>query len=220
MLGERYRDAMTFAARLHEGQSRKGTTVVYLSHLLAVSALVLENGGDEDEAIAALLHDALEDQGDDYVSDGAAEPRHGRPALCRDIELRYGPRVLEIVRACTDDEDFAKPANGERGTTEQWRRRKAAYIDHVRGESDTGTLRVSCADKLHNARTILGDYEEQGDAIWERFRARTRENQEWYYGALASLFAEKAEQHADAGLKRLSRDLSRAVDRIRSRSFC
>jgi (p)ppGpp synthase/HD superfamily hydrolase len=217
MLGERYPDALLFATRLHDGQSRKGTSIVYLSHLLAVSSLVLENGGDEPEAIAALLHDALEDQGDDYESEHPAEPLRGRAALRRDIELRYGARVLEIVRACTDDEDFAKPAMGDPGSSAQWRERKAAYLDHLRGESDPGILRVSCADKLHNARSILADYEEQGDTLWQRFRARTRENQEWYYGALAETFAAQASEHGDPGLRRLSRELSRVVDRIRER---
>jgi (p)ppGpp synthase/HD superfamily hydrolase len=106
MLSDRYKDALLFAARLHDRQTRKGTQVAYLTHLMSVSALVMENGGDEEQGIAALLHDALEDQGKDYASEYFLEPRRGRAALKRDIELKYGARVLAIVIGCTDDEDF------------------------------------------------------------------------------------------------------------------
>src|SRR5882672_329108 len=147
-LSNRYKDAITFAARLHDHQTRKGTEVAYLTHLMSVSALVMENGGDEEQGIAALLHDALEDQGKDYESEYLLEPRNGRPALKRDIELRYGARVLAIVIGCTDDEDFAKPPDGERGSIDDWQSRKRAYIKHVEHTVDIGLLRVSCADKL------------------------------------------------------------------------
>ena len=219
MLSERYKDAMLFAARLHDGQMRKGTEVAYLSHLMSVSSLVMENGGNEAEAIAALLHDALEDQGDDYQSEYLSEPRSGRTALKRDLELRYGRRVVEIVRACTDDEDFAKPAKGARGSTADWKARKTAYLRRLRRKKDAGMLRVSCADKLHNARSILIDYEEQGEATWQRFRARTKANQEWYYGELAGIYEKKAASLADGGLCRLSKEFSRVVARISELSF-
>lgn len=104
MLTSRYKSAMQFAATVHDGHLRKGTQVAYLSHLMSVSALVMENGGNEDEAIAALLHDAIEDRGDVYESPFRMEPRTGRDALKRDIELQFGSDVLSIVRQCTDDE--------------------------------------------------------------------------------------------------------------------
>jgi (p)ppGpp synthase/HD superfamily hydrolase len=214
MLTDRYKDAMLFAAGLHDSQMRKGTEVAYLSHLLAVSSLVIENGGSEDEAIAALLHDAIEDQGDDYESEYLAEPRNGRVALRRDLKLRYGARVLEVVRACTDDEDFKKPPKGKMGTTRQWKARKTAYLGRLRRKQDVGLLRVSCADKLHNARSILIDYEEQGQRLWKLFRAQTKENQLWYYGSLARIYEKKVAASGDRGLTRLSKELSLVVARI------
>jgi (p)ppGpp synthase/HD superfamily hydrolase len=207
---------MAFAARLHDRQTRKGTEIAYLTHLMSVSALVMENGGDEEQGIAALLHDALEDQGKDYESEYQLEPRKGRPALKRDIELKYGARVLAIVIGCTDDEDFAKPAAGERGSVESWRLRKQAYIEHVEHTTDIGLLRVSCADKLHNARTILLDLYEHGAAVWSRFRSGNKENVLWYYQALAASFSSKAKAIGDRGLKRLCAELDRTVGLIES----
>jgi (p)ppGpp synthase/HD superfamily hydrolase len=216
MLTHRYKDAILFAAELHDGHMRKETEVAYLSHLLSVSALVMENGGDEEEAIAALLHDAVEDQGNDYESPYLVDPRHGRAALKRDIELRYGERVRRIVEACTDDEDFEKPPEGEAGTVEAWRARKAHHLDHLAWQEDRGVLRVACADKLHNARSILLDYEEHGESLWRRFRARTRDNQLWYYEGMVAVFRRHAEELEDPGLRQLVRELARVVDRIRS----
>jgi len=214
VLTDRYKDAILFAARLHDGHMRKETEVAYLAHLLSVSALVLESGGDEDEAIAALLHDAVEDQGDDYESDFLVEPRRGRSALKRDLELRYGARVRGIVESCTDDEDFEKAEPGGPGVEDAWRVRKARHLEHLAWQEDSGTLRVACADKLHNARSILLDYEEHGEALWGRFRARTKENQLWYYRSMAALFRRHAEEIGDVGLLRLSRELDLVVDRI------
>ena len=205
-----------FAARLHDRQTRKGTEVAYLTHLMSVSALVMENGGDEDEAVAALLHDALEDQGEAYESEYFLEPCKGRPALKRDIELRYGARVLGVVMGCTDDEDFAKPAKGERGSIEDWRARKLAYIEHVRKTADVGVLRVSCADKLHNARSILLDLYEHADAVWSRFRSGNKENLLWYYQSLATAFRSNANSTNDRGLTRLCSELDRTVGLIAS----
>jgi (p)ppGpp synthase/HD superfamily hydrolase len=214
MLSSRYKDAMMFAAQLHDRQTRKGTEVAYLTHLMSVSALVMENGGDEEQGIAALLHDALEDQGAEYESEYLQEPRNGRAALKRDIELKYGSRVLAIVIGCTDDEDFAKPPEGERGSIDNWRSRKLAYIEHINHTTDVGLLRVSCADKLHNARTILLDLYEHGAAVWSRFRSANRENVLWYYGSLAKAFTAKASSTADSSLKRLSAELGRTVELI------
>jgi len=214
MLSDRYKDALIFAAKLHDSQTRKGSEIAYLSHLLAVSGLVMENGGNEDEAIAGLLHDALEDQGDNYTSEYLVEPRAGRPALKRDLDLRYGSRVREIVEACTDDEDFQKPPAGEKGTLETWRARKQQYLMHLSKIDDTGILRVSCSDKLHNARTILIDYEEHGEKIWDWFRAGSKAKQLWYYGNLVETFEFKAKVLNDTGLRRLSRELRVVVNRI------
>jgi (p)ppGpp synthase/HD superfamily hydrolase len=214
MLSNRYKDALMFAAKLHDRQTRKGTQVAYLTHLMSVSALVLENGGDEEQGIAALLHDALEDQGADYESDQTTEPRRGRPALKRDIERRYGSRVLDIVIGCTDDEDFTKPAASELGSLETWRVRKQAYIEHIDHTADVGILRVACADKLHNARTIFLDLHEQGDAVWPRFRSRNKDNLVWYYRSLAAAFSANANATGDPVLKRLCAELDRTVELI------
>ncbi|WP_119313948.1 HD domain-containing protein, partial [Calidithermus terrae] len=146
MLSERFKDALGLAFELHMGQRRKGTDVPYLAHLLAVSAIVLEHGGGEDEAIAALLHDAAEDQG-------------GRETLER-IRRRFGERVAAVVEGCTDAWEEPKPP---------WRGRKEAYLAHLPG-ADAATRLVSCADKLHNARAVLADYRRLGEGLWARFQ--------------------------------------------------
>lgn len=159
-LTERFEQALVYAARLHAGQIRKGSGVPYVSHLLAVAGLVLETGGDEDEAIAALLHDGPEDQG-------------GRATLA-EIRQRFGQRVAGIVAECSDSFEAEKPP---------WRARKLTYLAHL--EQATRSARhVSCADKLHNARSVLMDYRLVGEAIWQRFRGG-REGTLWYYRALA-----------------------------------
>ncbi len=216
MLSDRYKEAILFAAKLHDKQTRKGTEIAYLTHLMSVSALVMENGGDEDEAVAALLHDAIEDQSEDYESDFHSEPRHGRDALKRDISLKYGDRVLSIVVGCTDDEDFVKPAASERGTVDVWRARKEAYISHIEAVPDIAILRVSCADKLHNARTILLDLYEHGEEIWGRFRAGSKDGALWYYSSLAQQFRSRSDSMSDNGLSRLSDELLRTVGLLES----
>jgi (p)ppGpp synthase/HD superfamily hydrolase len=214
MLTQRYKTALQFAATVHDGHVRKGTEVAYLSHLLSVSALVMENGGDEDEAIAALLHDSLEDRGSDYESAFEVEPRQGREALKRDIELQFGGRVLEIVRQCTDDEYLPSGRPSSKGTPDEWRVRKAAYLGALRKKGDAGALRVSCADKLHNARAILADYEIEGDALWQRFRAPSKLDQLWYYEGLADALTERSLLIGDTGLQRLAGHLSATVEAI------
>ncbi|HMV32654.1 MAG: HD domain-containing protein [Gemmatimonadales bacterium] len=168
-MGPRYSAALAFASELHGGQLRKGTTIPYVAHLLSVSALVLEAGGDEDAAIAALLHDAVEDQG-------------GRPMLER-IRARFGDAVAEIVEACTDAEVTPKPP---------WRQRKEAYLASIPHKSAPALL-VSIADKVHNAGAILRDYTQLGDAVWARF-AGGREGTLWYYRSLADAFRGRAPQ--------------------------
>ena len=155
-LTSRFEDALVFAARLHRGQLRKGSDIPYVSHLLAVAALVIENGREEDEVIAALLHDAIEDQGGKKTRDK--------------ILRRFGAGVTEIVEGCTDAHVTPKPA---------WKDRKLAYIAGI-GEKSASVRLVCSADKLHNARCILGDYRAVGDEVWERFRGG-REDTLWYY---------------------------------------
>ncbi|MBI3695772.1 MAG: HD domain-containing protein [Acidobacteria bacterium] len=162
-MNSRFQDALVYAAGLHADQKRKGTGIPYVAHLLAVAGIVLSHGATEDEAIAALLHDAIEDQGGD--------------ATRRQILARFGPVVAEIVEGCTDTDQDPKPP---------WRPRKEAYIAHVRHASPSERL-VSAADKLDNARSILRDYRAVGEAVWRRFTGG-REGTLWYYRALVKAF--------------------------------
>jgi (p)ppGpp synthase/HD superfamily hydrolase len=148
-LSDRFDRALVYATEVHAGQLRKGTQIPYIAHLLAVAGLVLEHGGDEDQAIAALLHDAAED--------------HGGEVRLADIRGRFGERVEAIVRGCSD----ALPVGGE--PKKPWKERKEAYLSHLE-HADEGVLFVSAADKLHNARAVLLDYRVVGEAVWERFK--------------------------------------------------
>lgn len=168
-LSTRIIEAFAFASELHRQQTRKGGGVPYVSHLMSACALVMEHGGNEQEAIAALLHDALEDQGESYPG--------GADGLRAEIRQRFGERVLAIVEACTDSDSIPKPP---------WRERKEAYIAHI-AAAEPGAVRVSAADKLHNARSILMDYRLVGDALWERFSA-DRDQVLWYYRSLVEAF--------------------------------
>ena len=161
MLTERFERALVYANHLHREQRRKGSGVPYVSHLLAVCALTLEYGGGEDEAIAALLHDAIEDQGGE--------------AARAEILRQFGPRVTEIVEGCTDADTWPKPP---------WRGRKEAYIRHVERASASVRL-VSACDKLHNARSVVMDYRILGEALWSRFTGG-RSGTLWYYRAMAN----------------------------------
>lgn len=164
-LTTKFEEALQYATRIHAGQLRKGTEIPYVSHLLGVASLTLEHGGTENEAIGALLHDAAEDAG-------------GAPRLA-DIRQHFGDAVADIVAGCTDTTETPKPP---------WRARKEAYITHVRAASASVRL-VSAADKLHNARAILRDYRELGDALWPRFNGG-KEGTLWYYRALTHAFRE------------------------------
>jgi (p)ppGpp synthase/HD superfamily hydrolase len=167
-LGPRFSEALVLAAALHRGQTRKGGDIPYVSHLLAVCATVLEHGGDEDEAIAALLHDAAEDQG-------------GEPTL-EVIGRLFGPKVKQIVAECSDTFEQPKPP---------WRERKEAYIEKLRGgEVLRSTLLVSAADKLHNLSATVNDLRIQGDEFWTHFNS-TRDDQVWYYGALSEVYRQR-----------------------------
>jgi (p)ppGpp synthase/HD superfamily hydrolase len=165
-LGARFERALLFATRKHAGQRRKGTTVPYVAHLLSVAGLVLEAGGDEDLAIAALLHDVVEDCG-------------GAPML-KEIRRRFGERVAHVVDGCTDTDVDPKPP---------WRQRKEDYIAHLR-TADADTRLVSAADKLHKVRSIVAIYREIGDRVWERFHGK-RDGTLWYYRTLLDEFQRK-----------------------------
>jgi (p)ppGpp synthase/HD superfamily hydrolase len=166
-LTSRFEEALLFATQLHEGQWRKGTTIPYIAHLLAVSAIVLENGGGEDEAIAALLHDAIEDQGGDSTR--------------QEIRRRFGDNVTAIVDGCTDSDEFPKPP---------WRARKEAYIAHLRLAPAEVRL-VATADKLHNARAVLADYRLLGESLWQRFHGG-KHGTLWYYRAVVDALRDTA----------------------------
>lgn len=162
-LSPRFDQALEYAAALHRDQLRKGSDTPYIAHLLAVTALVLEDGGDEDQAIAALLHDAPEDQ--------------GGMATLDEIRRRFGEHVAEIVDHCTDTYLTPKPP---------WRDRKEQYLAHLH-TAPPEALRVSLADKLHNARSILFDLRRSGSSVWERFKGG-KEGTLWYYRSLADVF--------------------------------
>jgi (p)ppGpp synthase/HD superfamily hydrolase len=157
--GLRFFDALSYAAQLHADQQRKRSDVPYVAHLLAVTSIVLENGATEDEAIAALLHDAVEDQG-------------GAPRLA-EIHERYGDNVARIVAGCTDTDQTPKPP---------WRARKEQYLDHL-ASADRSIQLVSAADKLHNVRSLCEDYRTIGESLWQRFNGG-RDGTLWYYRAV------------------------------------
>jgi (p)ppGpp synthase/HD superfamily hydrolase len=173
VLTDRFDRALLYATHVHGGQLRKGTTTPYVAHLLAVAATVLEYGGDEDLAIAALLHDSVEDQG-------------GKARL-NDVRNRFGETVARIVEACSDS--LADTGRGEPKADSKTR--KEAYLAHLR-EADEDTLRVSLADKVHNARAILRDLRKPdiGDKVWSRF-SQPKEQTLWYYRSLADRFCER-----------------------------
>ena len=206
-LTERYDRALVFASELHRDQRRRGAGIPYLTHLLSVSALVLEHGGDEDQAIAGLLHDALEDQADNHNG--------GREGLAAQIADRFGPAVLEIVESCTDDSRYRTDAPDREQRIHSWRLRKQAYIRHL-GQAGLPALRVSCADKVHNARTLLLDYRRFGESLWARFHADTRDLQLWYYGALVAAFENRLREVRDPGLIVLTGELAATVQALRS----
>ena len=169
MLTDRFSRAARYAIDLHRTQTRKATSIPYITHLFAVCSLVLEDGGTEDEAIAALLHDGPEDQGGAAVLD--------------EIRTQFGDPVATIVAGLSD----AMPAAGEQKPP--WRQRKEAYLRHLQS-TPASILRVSLADKLHNARSILVDHGFVGEAVWDRFNA-ARPDQAWYYGRLLGIFNQR-----------------------------
>lgn len=182
MLTERFRNALVYAAELHANQKRKASDVPYVAHLLGVTSLALEYGADEDEAIAALLHDAVEDQ--------------GGQATAEEIRRRFGERVLEIVLGCTDADVIPKPP---------WRDRKEKYIAALAGASASVAL-VSAADKLHNVRSIIADYRRLGEGIWQRFHGG-KQGTLWYYRTLVDQLTGRAPAHLVEELNRAVTEL-------------
>ncbi len=168
-LSPQFEKALIYATRIHGGQLRKKTRVPYVAHILGVAAIAMEYGANETEAIAALLHDAVEDCG-------------GAKRL-RDIERKFGKDVARIVEGCTDTDQTPKPP---------WLERKKAYITHVR-HAPIPTKLVSASDKLHNVRAILMDYRQEGERLWSRFNGG-KQGALWYYRALVSAFSGKRVQ--------------------------
>ena len=178
-LTRRFDEAFEYAHEIHGGQTRKGTPVPYLGHLMGVASIVLDDGGTEDEAIAALLHDAAEDAG-------------GRERV-DDIRKRFGDAVAKIVEDCTDSWSTPK---------EPWAERKRKYAQHARS-IPAPSLRVSAADKVHNAYAILRDLRNEGDKVWGRFNAGADDVIAYYHSLVRSF--------REAGGGRLVEELDRIV---------
>ena len=184
ILTSRFELALVYASQLHRHQIRKGSGVPYISHLLSVAALVLEDGGSEDEAIAALLHDAIEDQGGDNTR--------------QEIRDKFGATVATIVEGCTESDLIPKPP---------WRERKLATIKHLRLAS-LEVRRVCLADKLHNARSIVADWHRQGKTIWERFKAG-KDGTLWYFSSIVEVDKARGGSFLGAELEKVVEQLRR-----------
>jgi (p)ppGpp synthase/HD superfamily hydrolase len=168
-LTSKFVEAVAYAHEKHKDQIRKGTDIPYLGHLLSVAGFVIEADGTETEAIAALLHDAPEDQGGE--------------ATLAEIREKFGDDVAGIVKECSDTFETPKPP---------WRERKANYIRHLSEASDSALL-VSLADKLHNVRAILRDYHDIGDELWQRFSVKDPQQHLWYYRSLRDVYAQRVD---------------------------
>lgn len=166
---ERFDRALLLASEVHRHQKRKGTSIPYVTHVMAVAALVGIHGGDEDQVIAGLLHDAIEDGIQDF------------PDIRERIQTAFGQRVLNIVEACTDADTHPKPP---------WKERKLAYLDHLKNAPDIGNLLVSLSDKVHNAQSIVNDLQSVGPEVWQRFSAPQHDSI-WYYRSLAQIFEQR-----------------------------
>lgn len=189
-LTKRFDHAVKFARKAHGDQVRKGTSIPYISHLLGVTSIILEMEGTEDEAIAAMLHDAVEDCG-------------GAP-MAEAIREKFGDDVARIVIANSDTDEIPKPP---------WQARKQAYLDSL-PQKQNDELRVSLADKLHNIRAVVLDHRQIGEEIWPRFKAG-REGQLWYYGELAKAFTARADDLGPAAAGKLD-DFLRSVEELRA----
>lgn len=163
-LTDQFAKAMVYAERKHHTQVRKGGDIPYVGHLLSVAGLVINDNGSEAQAIAALLHDAVEDA--------------GGPETLQEIRAEFGEKVARIVQECSDTDKQPKPP---------WRKRKQDYIDHL-ADVDDDTLLVSVADKLDNARSMLRDYHEHGPSLWQRFTVKNPDDHLWYFGGLLDAY--------------------------------
>jgi (p)ppGpp synthase/HD superfamily hydrolase len=190
MLTYRFKDALCYATDLHADQIRKGSGTPYIAHLLGVASLVLEFGGSEDEAIAALLHDAVEDQGG----------KHTRKIIAE----KFGENVALIVDGCTDTDSLIKPP---------WRKRKEDYISHLKSASSSVRLVSSC-DKLYNARSILSDYRMLGEEIWDRFKGGKKDGTLWYYQSLVEEFKKTGDHPVYDELERTVTEILRLVGTV------
>lgn len=183
-LTQRFADALLYANHLHRSQYRKDGRVPYIAHLLSVSALVLEDGGDEDQAIAALLHDAIEDQCGSVTREV--------------IRQQFGDRVTEIVDGCTETDVTPKPS---------WQVRKMAYLKALK-QASPEVRRVSLADKLHNARSLLASLHQEGEVIWQRFNGG-KEGVLWFYQSLNQIYQATGRDY-------LSEEFNRVMTQIQS----
>jgi (p)ppGpp synthase/HD superfamily hydrolase len=186
-LSERFDEALKFASELHRTQTRKGGDIPYVGHLLSVASLVIEGGGTETQAIAGLLHDAVEDQG-------------GPPTLAA-IRERFGDDVATIVDQCSDTDVVPKPP---------WKKRKQDYIDHL-GYASEATILVSLSDKLDNARAILRDYRVHGPELWKRFSVHDPQEHLWYYRSLLAVYKNRNSTWLVAELERVLGELEDLV---------
>ena len=185
MTTARFEAALAYAHQVHQGQRRKGTGIPYIAHILGVAAIAMEYGADEDEAIGALLHDAAEDGGGE--------------ATLAEIRARFGDAVADIVLGCSDslveDPEDKLP----------WVERKENYLAHLEHANGSVCL-VSAADKLHNVRSIIRDYREHGDDVWQRFQGR-RDGTLWYYETVADTLLRRFRSQ-------LTRDLQDEVEKL------
>lgn len=180
ILTDRFEAALVYALEKHRHQLRKSTQIPYMSHVLQVAGIVIEHGGSEDEAIAALLHDVIEDQGGAGIRD--------------EIEGRFGAAVLRIVAACSDTDTIPKPP---------WRERKERHLAHLR-LADPPVLLVSAADKLHNGRSIVADHAVEGERLWERFNA-VKNDIGWYYFEFRNVVRGRVDQRLYSELNQVVR---------------
>lgn len=162
-LTEKFETALIYATRLHANQYRKVSNTPYISHLLSVAALVLEAGGTEEEAIAGLLHDSIEDQGGKQTRE--------------EIRQLFGEQIVTIIDGCTECDTHPKPP---------WQERKNKYLENIR-QASPSIQKVSLADKLHNARSLLSDWQQHGDIIWQQFKAG-KTSTLWFYQQLLQVY--------------------------------
>jgi (p)ppGpp synthase/HD superfamily hydrolase len=186
-LTKKFQEALGYAAELHNSQTRKASEVPYIGHLLSVAGLVIEADGTETEAIAALLHDAAEDQGGEATLD--------------EIEKRFGADVAKIVDECSDTVITPKPP---------WRERKENYIAHLHTASDS-TITVSMADKLDNARAILRDLRRYGPQVWQRFNTSDPQDHLWYYRSLLEVYRSRSDSWVVDELERVIHALGEEI---------